>query len=351
MRAEMLWRLLRFFLFFIDPETAHHLTMGLFSFFMKMPGVGALVRRSCRPPASLRKTVLGVELASPVGLAAGFDKDARWYDELAALGFGFVEIGTLTGEAQPGNERPRLFRLKKDRALLNRFGFNNRGAVEAAKALASRPALVPLAVNVGRSKVVANEAAAADYRKSLDALWPHARWFVVNVSSPNTPGLRALQDREPLTALLASLVRRNRELAAQRGLSPRPMLVKIAPDLSPEQIDDVVDLALEVGLDGIVATNTTISREGLLTEGVDDLGAGGVSGAPLTMRSRDVVRRIRARAGNRLVVVGVGGIGSPDDAVQMLEAGADLIQVYTGFIYEGPLLVRRINERLAAQPR
>lgn len=344
----MLWRfLLRPLLFLLDPERAHHLSMALFSFAMKVPPVAALVRWWCRPAPSLAGTVLGVRLASPVGLAAGFDKDARWYDALGDLGFGFVEVGTLTGRAQPGNPTPRLFRLPRDRALLNRFGFNNRGAQLAAQALAKRPARVPLAVNIGRSKVVPNEEATADYLQSLEALWPHARWFVVNVSSPNTPGLRALQDKGPLTELLTALMARNRELAAAADEPPRPMLVKIAPDLSDEQVDDVVDLALEVGLDGIVATNTTLSREGLMTPDVEALGAGGVSGAPLTSRSRGVVARIRARCGRRLVVVGAGGIMTPDDAAAMLAAGADLVQVYTGFIYGGPLFVRAIHRTLA----
>lgn len=347
MRRVMIWRfLLRPLLFLLDPERAHHLSMALFSLAMKVPPVAALVRWWCRPDASLARTVLGVRLASPVGLAAGFDKDARWYDALGALGFGFVEVGTLTGRAQPGNEKPRLFRLTRDKALLNRFGFNNRGAHAAAQALAKGPAQVPLAVNIGRSKVVPNEEATADYLQSLEALWPHARWFVVNVSSPNTPGLRALQDRAPLTELLTALVARNRELAEAADAAPRPMLVKIAPDLSNEQVDDVVALALEVGLDGIVATNTTLSREGLMTPGVEAMGAGGVSGAPLTSRSRGVVARIRARAGDRLVVVGAGGVMTPDDAAAMLEAGADLVQVYTGFIYGGPLFVRAIHQRL-----
>lgn len=347
MRRLMIWRLFRFFLFLFDPERIHHLTMALFSFAMKMPGVAQAVRWYCRPAPSLRRTVLGVELDSPVGLAAGFDKDARWFDRLADLGFGFIEVGTLTGQPQPGNARPRLFRLPQDRALLNRFGFNNRGASDAAQRLAAHPARVPLAINVGRSKVVANEEAASDYLLSFDALWPHARWFVVNVSSPNTPGLRALQDREPLAALLSLLVERNKTLAQKTGQTPLPILVKIAPDLSPEQIDDVVDLAIEVGLAGIVATNTTVSREGMQTPNVDALGVGGISGAPLTLRSRQVIERIRSRAGRKLVVVGVGGVMSAEDAWLMLEAGADLVQVYTGFIYEGPMFVRRINRLIA----
>lgn len=343
----MLWRFFRFFLFLFDPERIHHLTMTLFSLGMKVPGARAGLRWLCRPAPSLQRTVLGVKLDSPVGLAAGFDKDALWHDLLADLGFGFIEVGTLTGQAQPGNERPRLFRLPADRALLNRFGFNNRGAAAAARALEANPARVPLAINVGRSKVVSNEEAPSDYLLSFDALWPHARWFVVNVSSPNTPGLRALQDREPLAALLSLLVERNKELAERTEEKPRPILVKIAPDLSPEQIDDVVDLAIEVGLDGIVATNTTVSRENMKTPALDALGAGGISGAPLTLRSRQVIERIRSRAQRRLVIVGVGGVMSPEDAWLMLEAGADLVQVYTGFVYEGPLFIRRINRLLA----
>lgn len=346
----MFWRyLLRPFFFLFDAERAHRLAMTLFSLALAVPGVRWLLARLHAPTDPiLRVKFLGTELASPVGLAAGFDKDAEWADGLGALGFGFVEVGTLTAQAQPGNPKPRLFRLPRDRGLVNRFGFNNGGARAAADRLARNPPRIPIVANIGRTKVVPNEEAVQDYVTSFEALAPHARWIVVNVSSPNTPGLRALQDRDALGALLSTLQRRNEALSR-----PVPLLVKIAPDLTDEQIDDVVDLSLELKLAGIVATNTTVSRAGLATPApeVEALGAGGLSGAPLTGRARDVVRRIRQRAGEQLVVVGVGGVMDDGDAWELLRAGADLVQAYTGFIYGGPAFARSLNDGLARRAR
>jgi dihydroorotate dehydrogenase len=341
------WRILRALLFRLDAERAHHLAMALFSALASLPLVGAALARWGRPPASLRTTRLGRELASPVGLAAGFDKDARWVGPLSRLGFGFLEVGTVTAHAQPGNPRPRLFRLPTDRALVNRFGFNNAGSDALRERLAIRPRDVVLGVNLGKSKATPNEDAAADYLASFDRVRAFADYVVVNVSSPNTPGLRQLQDREALASILAVLVARNRDGAVK----PVPLLVKVAPDLADEALREVVELALSVGLDGVVATNTTVSREGLSTprDVVEGAGAGGLSGAPLTLRSREAVRKIRRWSGGRLLVVGVGGVCSADDAWEMLRAGADLVQVYTGFVYGGPGFVRRLNAALAAR--
>ncbi|TVQ97281.1 MAG: quinone-dependent dihydroorotate dehydrogenase [Deltaproteobacteria bacterium] len=339
-------RVLRPLLFRLDAEQAHTLTMGAFTVAMRVPGVRRLVAGSPRAlPGPLQTSLLGLEFPSPVVLAAGFDKDAQWFNELAALGFGGVEVGTLTAHPQPGNPRPRLFRLPEDRALLNRFGFNNRGSAAAAASLSSAERRVLLGVNIGKSKVTPNEEAPADYLQSLERLHPFADWFTVNVSSPNTAGLRDLQAAEPLRRLLGGLVARNRTLAEAAGSRPPPILVKVAPDLDEQGRRDIVSIALETGIDGIVATNTTLSREGLVTSArdVEVLGAGGISGAPLTARSRDFVAELYRAVGGQLPIIGVGGIMNGDDAWEMIRHGASLVQVYTGFIYGGPRFVRDVN--------
>ena len=353
-----MWTVLKTLLFQLDAERAHDLSMGLFSWAMRLPLVGRMVRRwGTAHREGLSTRCLGIDFPSPVGLAAGFDKNARWYDDLAALGFGFIEVGTLTAHPQPGNDKPRLFRLPRDLALINRFGFNNRGSADAARSLAENPAAVVLGVNIGKSKVTPNEQAAGDYLASLERLWPHSAYMVVNVSSPNTKDLRQLQERAQLTALLSALAERNRALAIEHGRRPVPLLVKVAPDLDDAQRRDIVALALEVGLDGIVATNTTISRAGLATcaDEVERLGAGGLSGAPLTQRSRSFVQKLYEESEGRLPIIGVGGIGSGEDAWEMMRAGASLVQVYTGFIYGGPGFARQLNRyisgRLAAEGR
>jgi dihydroorotate dehydrogenase len=304
---------------------------------------------------------LGLTFPHPLGLAAGFDKNAVGIDGLAALGFGHVEVGTVTGEAQPGNPRPRLFRLADDRAIVNRMGFNNDGAEVVARRLASRAVQMRrldgsdesrradstiLGVNIGKTKVVPEDEAARDYEKSAGLLAPYADYLVVNVSSPNTPGLRDLQAVEKLEPLLAAVRRRADEVRPDHRV---PLLVKIAPDLSDDDVLAVADLALASGLDGIIATNTTISRDGLASprETVEAIGAGGLSGRPLTQRSEDVVRMLRTRVGPDLTLVGVGGITTVDDARRRLAAGADLLQAYTAFVYEGPLWPRRIVRGLA----
>jgi dihydroorotate dehydrogenase len=301
-----------------------------------------------RDPA-LRVRALGLELPSPLGLAAGFDKEAAHVDALTALGFGFVEIGTITALAQPGNPRPRMFRLPADRALVNRMGFNNAGAQAAAARLTrARDPGVVVGVNIGRSKLA--EDAAADYRASAAALGAHADYLVINVSSPNTPGLRDLQAVAQLEPLIAA----TRAGLADAGLDrPVPLLVKIAPDLADEDVDAVADLALRTGLDGLIATNTTISRDGLRSRGeaVEAAGAGGLSGAPLADRSLAVLRRLRARVGDDLLLVSVGGVESAEDVAERLAAGATLVQAYTAFVYGGPLWPRRVQRGLARRLR
>jgi dihydroorotate dehydrogenase len=289
--------------------------------------------------------VMGLDFPGVLGLAAGFDKNATGIDALAALGFGFVEVGTVTGEPQPGNPRPRLARLPMDRAVVNRMGFNNDGAEVVATRLARRlargPFPVPVGVNIGKTKAVPEDAAIADYAKSATLLAPYADYLVVNVSSPNTPGLRDLQAVERLEPLLGAVKRR----ADHSGV---PLLVKIAPDLDDKDVLAVADLAVDLRLDGIVATNTTISREGLSTPAarVAEAGAGGLSGAPLRVRANEVIRLLRDRVGPDLALIGVGGLSTPQDAAERLEAGADLLQAYTGFVYEGPWWPARINSHV-----
>jgi dihydroorotate dehydrogenase len=344
-----MWPLIRPLLFALDAERAHHLSMRVFRRAMGVAPLRRLAARLFRgDDLRLRVRRFGIDFPSPVGLAAGFDKDAEYFDALGALGFGFIEVGTLTGQAQPGNPRPRLFRLPADRALVNRMGFNNKGSAAAAEALARRRIEPVLGVNIGKSKVVPNEEAAADYLASFERLFPFGRYFVVNVSSPNTPGLRELQERGPLTALLRALTDRNHELAARHGVEPRPILLKIAPDLTEDQVAAIVEMTREVPIAGLVATNTTVSRDGLRTPAarVAAVGAGGLSGAPLTERSRRLVADLYRRTEGRLPIVGVGGIMSGEDAWQMIRAGASLVQVYTGFIYGGPGFVKSIHRHL-----
>jgi len=333
----------------VDPERAHHAAFRAIR--AARPAttrlVGSPTQRRVGASAGVR--AMGLTFPHPLGLAAGFDKNAIGIDGLAALGFGHVEIGTVTGEPQPGNPQPRLFRLPADRAIVNRMGFNNDGAEVVARRLAARgrPEGGPvLGINIGKTKVVAEEDAVRDYEKSARLLAPYADYLVVNVSSPNTPGLRDLQAVEKLQPLLAAVRRRADAASPERRV---PLLVKIAPDLSNEDVLAVADLAVAEGLDGIIATNTTTSRDGLTSDPgeVEAVGAGGLSGRPLTTRSEEVLRRLRERVGNDLVLVGVGGITTVGDARRRLAAGADLVQAYTAFVYEGPLWPRRIVRGLA----
>ena len=340
----------------MDPEQAHHLGFGAIRRAGAAPGGLAALRRLYPADSPvLRTTVFGLDFPAPFGLAAGFDKNAEGIDALAALGFGWVEIGTVTGQAQPGNPTPRLFRLIADRAVVNRMGFNNDGAAAVAHRLKHRLTLNPgattiVGVNIGKTKAVAESEAVGDYVVSTRLLAPYADYLVVNVSSPNTPGLRNLQAVEVLRPLLASV----RE-AADAAVPGRrvPLLVKIAPDLADADVDAVADLALELGLDGVIATNTTIGRTGLKSAAgkVEAAGAGGLSGAPLKARSVEVLARLRARTGGRLALVSVGGVETVADAWQRLVAGADLVQGYTAFVYEGPAWASRINRGIAEKVR
>jgi dihydroorotate dehydrogenase len=348
-----MYRLL-FSIFFrhVPAEAAHQVGFGLIRAVAAVPTLGWLLRRWLAPrDPVLRVHALGLDLPGPLGLAAGFDKDARGVDSLGALGFTFVEIGTVTAQPQPGNPTPRLFRLTQDRALVNRMGFNNEGAAAVAARLHARGRGegVVVGVNIGRTKAVLENEAVADYVTGAALLADVAGYLVVNVSSPNTPGLRNLQAVEHLRPLLAGV----REALDNAGRRRVPLLVKIAPDLAGEDIDAVADLALELGLDGIIATNTTTSRDGLATDPaqVRAIGAGGVSGAPLKDRSLAVLRRLHDRVGDRLVLVAVGGIETADDAWARIRAGATLVQAYTGFVYGGPLWPYRIHRGLARRVR
>jgi dihydroorotate dehydrogenase len=357
LRGEVMYRLLyRVVLRRVPAEAAHRggfWLIRVFGVMARVPGATWLLGRWLGPrDPALRVRALGLEIPGPLGLAAGFDKDARATRGLGALGFGFVEVGTVTAQAQPGNPRPRMFRLSADRALVNRMGFNNAGAVAAAGRLRRARAHggPVVGVNIGKTRAAPDADAAADYAASARAVAGVADYVVVNVSSPNTPGLRDLQAAERLRPVLVAV---REALDASAGSRRVPLLVKIAPDLADADVDAVADLALELGLDGIVATNTTVSREGLASPSsqVAAAGAGGLSGPPLRTRALEVLVRLRARAGDRLVLVAVGGIETPDDAWERLRAGATLVQAYTGFIYGGPLWPRRMHAGLARLSR
>jgi dihydroorotate dehydrogenase len=330
----------RSLLFFLPAETAHHFVFATIHWVCKIPGVGALIKKKYQVnKPHLRTTVFGLDFPNPVGLAAGFDKDAKLYKELGYFGFGFVEIGTLTPRPQPGNPKPRLFRLKKDQALINRMGFNNGGVAAAAQRLSKRDRNLIVGGNIGKNKDTPNEDAVNDYLKCYRTLYPFVDYFVVNVSSPNTPNLRALQDKEPLTALLQTLKNKNAEMPL-----PKPILLKIAPDLTNEQLDDIVEIVRTTGTDGIVATNTTIARENLQTTVAElqSIGAGGLSGLPVRQRSTEVIRYLHEKSEGAIPIIAVGGIFTAADAKEKMAAGASLVQIYTGFVYEGPATVRNI---------
>lgn len=336
--------LLKPILFLFDPEKAHHITFTLIKIAHRIPGMPEYLKRQFNlEDKRLERTVFGIKFPNPVGLAAGMDKDARLVDEFGNLGFGFVEIGTITPKAQPGNEQPRLFRLPKDEAVINRMGFNNQGADKAVLRLKKRKSNVIVGGNIGKNKITANEDAIKDYEAAFDALYDYVDYFVVNVSSPNTPNLRALQEKEPLTALLNAVSAKNNAKKIQR-----PILLKIAPDLSNSQLDDIIDIVLATKIQGVIATNTTIDRSGLITSEaeINTIGPGGLSGKPLKNRSTAVIQYLAQKSGNAFPIIGVGGIHSADDALEKLNAGASLIQLYTGFIYEGPALLKEINKAI-----
>jgi dihydroorotate dehydrogenase len=334
-------------LFGLAPEPAHFAGTAALNAALLTPPQRAMARTRFQVRHSALETEqFGIRFPNPVGLAAGFDKSGESFNALGALGFGHVEIGTVTALPQPGNPRPRLFRLPADRALLNRMGFNNPGA-DAVAARLRRMRIEPvLGINIGKSKATALEDATADYLRSLELLEAFAAYVVVNVSSPNTPGLRQLQDAAPLRELLRALRLRAAELATVRGGAPRPILLKIAPDLTDPQVEEAVGIAAEEGMAGVIATNTTVSRDGLRTPGVDGMGAGGISGAPVHRRAVQVVSLIWRTTGGRIPIVGVGGVFGAADAWEMIRAGASLVQVWTGFIYQGPTIARDINRGL-----
>lgn len=342
--------LLKPLLFLLPAEAAHHVAFACLRFFLGFSWLrrGARALLATTAPG-LRVRALGIEFTSPVLLAAGFDKNAEGYEALGALGFGGIEVGTITGEPQSGNPQPRLFRLPADRALLNRMGFNNDGSEKVAARLRA-PRGTVVGVNIGKTKLVSDDDAVADYVKSAEQLGPFADYVVVNVSSPNTPGLRALQSVERLRPLLEAV---QAALTRVKPNAPPPLVVKIAPDLSDEAVDEIGDLALDLGLAGIIATNTTTSRESLATppEVVQGLGAGGLSGSPLRQRSLSVLKRLRRRVGDRLVLIAAGGIENSDDAWERIRAGATLVQVYTGFVYEGPLFAHQVAAGLLQRAR
>lgn len=331
--------IIRPILFQFDPEKVHYFTFGLIRFLSKIPGVKSIFRSLyVIENKKLERTIFGLNFKNPVGLAAGFDKDAKLFNELSNFGFGFIEIGTITPKPQGGNPKKRLFRLKPDSAIINRMGFNNGGLNEAVQRLKKNNGVL-IGGNIGKNKITPNDAAVKDYEMCFTGLFDYVDYFVVNVSSPNTPGLRELQDKEPLTKLLKQL----QVLNFQKEKS-KPILLKIAPDLTDEQLLDIIEIVKETKIDGVIATNTTISREGLQSENKKEIG--GLSGKPLTNRSTEVIRFLHEKSNGAFPIIGVGGIHSAEDAIEKLSAGATLVQLYTGFVYEGPALIKEINQAL-----
>lgn len=327
-------------MFKFDPEKIHHFTFSALRTAFKTPLVSSVLKkRFGMENPSLEREVFGLKFKNPVGLAAGFDKDAKLYKELSGLGFGFIEIGTLTPKPQVGNPKKRLFRLKEDQAIINRMGFNNEGVEEAVKRLKENNGQVLIGGNIGKNKVTPNEEAVEDYKFCFEALFEWVDYFVVNVSSPNTPNLRALQDKEPLMKLLNTLQQLN-----QKKTNPKPILLKIAPDLTDSQLMDIIEIVSETKIAGVIATNTTISRDGLISDNKEEMG--GMSGKPLLNRSTEVIRFLAEKSNRAFPIIGVGGIHSAEDALEKLEAGASLVQLYTGFIYEGPRLIKKINQAI-----
>ena len=332
-------------LFLLDAETAHYFSFSMIGLLSKL-GLSGLFRKwFVLEDPKLEKEVFGISFKNPIGLAAGFDKDAKRFNEFADFGFGFVEIGTLTPKPQPGNPKKRLFRLKEDMAIINRMGFNNNGVYDAVERL-KKEHKVLIGGNIGKNKATPNEDAVKDYLICFDALYEHVDYFVVNVSSPNTPGLRELQDKKPLTNILKKLKRANHKNASKLQIPERPILLKIAPDLTNDQLMDIISIVKETAIDGVIATNTTIARKGLKAHLTLAEEKGGLSGKPLTKRSTEVIRFLAEKSNKAFPIIGVGGIHSASDAIEKLKAGADLIQLYTGFVYEGPSLLKEINKAI-----
>jgi len=331
--------LIRRFLFKFDPEVVHYFTFDFLKIIFKIPGTKALIKSIYQlNDPRLEREIFGLKFKNPVGLAAGFDKDAKLYKELDAFGFGFVEIGTVTPKPQPGNQKKRIFRLKEDEAIINRMGFNNEGVEAAVKRLKHNKDVL-IGGNIGKNKTTPNEDAVSDYMICFDALFDYVDYFVVNVSSPNTPNLRALQEKKPLTELLKTLQNKN-----EQKPKPKPILLKIAPDLTDSQLLDIIDIITETGIAGVIATNTTIARGDLKSANKDEMG--GLSGRPVKNRSTEVIRFLAEKSNRAFPIIGVGGIHSAEDALEKLDAGASLVQLYTGFIYEGPGLIKKINKKI-----
>jgi dihydroorotate dehydrogenase len=331
-------------LFLFSPEKAHYMVFSFVKFLTKIPSLTFFLKNIFQVQhPNLKRTLFGIEFPNPVGLAAGFDKNAVLFNELACFGFGFIEIGTLTPLAQPGNPAPRLFRLPKDAALINRMGFNNDGVDVAIDKLKKKKSSIIIGGNIGKNKITPNENAHEDYIIGFEKLFPYVDYFVVNVSSPNTPNLRDLQEKEPLTHLLNKLQEKNNQYSKRK-----PILLKIAPDLTDSQLDDIIEIIGTTKIDGVIATNTTISRENLSTSSkvIDDIGSGGLSGKPVRDKSTYVIKYLHEKSNGNFPIIGVGGIMSPEDAIEKIKAGASLIQLYTGFIYEGPSLVKNINRAI-----
>tara|TARA_R110002072_G_scaffold12215_1_gene53394 strand:- start:98 stop:1150 length:1053 start_codon:yes stop_codon:yes gene_type:complete len=343
----MLYRLIiRPFLFLISPERVHYLVFDYLKLALKINFLRKFTRKFYTVKGNrLERNLFGLKFPNPVGLAAGFDKDGKLYEELSCFGFGFIEVGTVTPKAQDGNPQPRLFRLPKDKSLINRMGFNNAGVVALAERLKKRNPKYIIGGNIGKNKLTPNESAVDDYIYCFEQLVDFVDYFVVNVSSPNTPNLRDLQEKEPLKQLLMQLQEKNAQIASRK-----PILLKIAPDLSNSQLDDVIEIVQDTKIDGLIATNTTIDRSGLKTtqKELESIGAGGLSGKALTKRSTDVIRYLKEQSNHAFPIIAVGGIFTADDAIEKLEAGADLLQIYTGFIYEGPGIVKKINKGIKA---
>ena len=342
-----MYHLLKPLVFLLDPEKAHHLTITLLRLMCRTPIIGSLVINNWQyTHPSLRRTFMGIDFPNPVGLAAGFDKDGKYFEDMTALGFGFIEIGTVTPLPQDGNPKQRLFRLVKDQGIINRMGFNNEGVKAMVKRLKDRKdTQIIIGGNIGKNKTTPNDVADQDYIKCFDQLHHLVDYFVVNVSSPNTPNLRDLQEKEPLTKLLKGLQERNNSFEKRK-----PILLKIAPDLTNEQLDDILDIVKDTDIEGVISTNTTISRAGLQTSDaeIDKIGNGGLSGAPLKARATEVIKYLADRMDKQKIIIGVGGITSGKDALEKLEAGASLVQVYSGLVYAGPTLVKEINKAIVA---
>lgn len=335
-------KLVQPFLFLFDPEKVHYFSFSMIKLFSSIPGLPYIIRFLFKiKHPKLEREVFGIKFPNPVGLAAGFDKNAVLYKELSNFGFGFIEIGTLTPRGQTGNPKKRLFRLKDDQAIINRMGFNNDGVDHVVRRLKKNTNVV-IGGNIGKNKDTPNERAVDDYIYCFNALFDYVDYFVVNVSSPNTPNLRALQNKEPLTNLLSILNGLN-----NKKRKPKPILLKIAPDLTDIQLDDIIDIVISTKIDGVIATNTTLSREGLNSKNRSEMG--GLSGKPLSSRSTEVIRYLTTKSNNAFPIIGVGGIHSPEDAFEKIQAGASLVQLYTGFVYEGPAIVKSINKLLLSQ--